>query len=76
MLASLNLPGVAKITAKNSRDHTEKMFQSLKIPIKIKVNYDLITLSKPKNLKKFDFDIPGDISSASFFIVLTLLSKN
>ena len=78
MLASLNLPGVTKITAKNSRDHTEKMFQSLKIPIKIKKksNYDLITLSKPKNLKKFDFDIPGDISSASFFIVLTLLSKN
>ena len=26
--------------------------------------------------QKFDFDIPGDISSASFFIVLTLLSKN
>ena len=78
MLASLNVPGVTKIIAKNSRDHTEKMFKSLKIPIKIKKNsnHDLITLSKPKILKKFDFNIPGDISSASFFIVLTLLSKN
>ncbi len=78
MLASLNIPGVTRIIAKNSRDHTEKMFQSLKVPIKIKknLNYDLITLSKPKFLKKFDFEIPGDISSASFFIVLTLLSKN
>ena len=53
------------------------MFQSLKIPIKIKKvsGFDLITLSKPNILNKFDFDIPGDISSASFFIVLTLLSK-
>ncbi len=78
MLASLNVPGVTKIIAKNSRDHTEKMFKSLKIPIKIRKssNFDFITLSKPKILKKFDFNIPGDISSASFFIVLTLLSKN
>ena len=78
MLSSLNIPGVTKITAKNSRDHTEKMFQSLKIPIKIKKvsGFDLITLSKPNILNKFDFDIPGDISSAAFFIVLTLLSKN
>ena len=78
MLASLNIPGVTRITAMNSRDHTEKMFQSLRVPIKIKKKskYDLITLSKPKFLKKFNFDIPGDISSASFFIVLTLLSEN
>ena len=78
MLASLNIPGITKIVAKNSRDHTEKMFQSLKVPIKIKkkLNYDFITLTKPQCLKKFDFNIPGDISSASFFIVLTLLSNN
>ena len=25
--------------------------------------------------KAFDYDVPGDISSAAFFIVLTLLSK-
>ena len=78
MLASLNVPGETKIIAKNSRDHTEKMFQSLNVPIKIRknTNYDLITLSRPKILKKLDFNIPGDISSASFFIVLTLLSRN
>ena len=53
------------------------MFQSLNIPIKIKktLNYDTITLSKPKIIKKLNFNIPGDISSASFFIVLTLLSE-
>ena len=78
MLAALNLPGVTKIKAKKSRDHTERMFKSLGIPIKIikSKNYDYIELSKPKIIQKFDFNIPGDISSASFFIVLTLLSKN
>ena len=77
MLASLNLPGSTKIIARSSRNHTEKMFQSLNIPIKIKktLNYDTITLSKPKIIKKLNFNIPGDISSASFFIVLTLLSE-
>ena len=78
MLASLNVPGTTKITAKKSRDHTENIFKTLNIPIKIKkkLNYDFITLSKPKIIKKFNFNVPGDISSASFFIVLTLLSKD
>ena len=78
MLASLNVPGIIKIKAKVSRDHTEKMFRSLKVPLKIKKTdkYDYITVSRPNFIKKIDFNIPGDISSAAFFIVLTLLSKN
>ena len=78
MLASLNVPGKIKIKAKISRNHTENMFKALNIPIKTKktFKYDFITLSRPKLIKKFDFNIPGDISSASFFIILTLLSEN
>ena len=78
MLASLNVPGITKIKAKVSRDHTEKMFRSLNVPLKIKKTdkYDYITVSQPSIIKKIDFNIPGDISSAAFFIVLTLLSKN
>ena len=78
MLASLNVPGKIKIKAKSSRNHTENMFKALNIPIKTKktFKYDFITLSRPKLIKKFNFNIPGDISSASFFIILTLLSKN
>ena len=77
MLASLNVPGITKIKAKVSRDHTEKMFRSLNVPLKIKKTdkYDYITVSRPNFIKKIDFNIPGDISSAAFFIVLTLLSK-
>mgnify|MGYP001201489905 CR=1 FL=1 len=36
MLAALNTPGVTKIKAAKSRDHTERMFKHLKLPIKIK----------------------------------------
>ena len=77
MLASLNTPGEMRIFAKKSRNHTELMFRELKIPIQIKnkKNFDLIKTSRPNRLSKFDLNIPGDISSASFFIALTLLSK-
>jgi len=78
MLASLNTPGEMKIIAKKSRDHTERLFKNLKIPISVKKNkkYDFIKILSPKIIKSFNFNIPGDISSAAFFIVLTLLSKN
>ena len=61
-----------------SRDHTELMFKNvLKIPMKIqkKKNYDLIELNGVSEFKNFNYKIPGDISSASFLIVLTLLSN-
>ena len=78
MLAALNAPGKTIIKAKKSRNHTELLFKNLKIPIKIKKekNYDFIEVEGKKNFKSFDYKIPGDISSSSFFIVLTLISKN
>ena len=78
MLASLNTPGRMEIFAKKSRNHTELMFSGLNIPINIKSrkNIDIIKTSSPKNLNGFNLNIPGDISSAAFFIALTLLSKD
>ncbi len=78
MLAALNAPGKTLIKAKKSRNHTELLFKNLKIPIKIKKekNYDFIEVEGKKNFKSFNYKIPGDISSSSFFIVLTLISKN
>ncbi len=78
MLASLLTPGRLEIIAKKSRNHTEIMFQNLNIPIKIKKKskYDFISISKPEKIKKININIPGDISSSAFFIVLTLLSEN
>ena len=51
MLASLKAPGITKIKAKKSRDHTELLFKNLKIPINIK-RKNIATLSKLRD-KKF-----------------------
>ncbi len=79
MIAALNVDGKTKLKCAPSRNHSELMFKNvLKVPIKIKKNknFDTIELTGGNNFKSFNYKIPGDISSASFFIVLTLLSKN
>ena len=78
MLAALNTKGTTIIKAKKSRDHTELLLKYLKLPIKInkKKNFDLIKIKGKKRIKPLNYKIPSDISSSSFFIVLTALSKN
>ena len=78
MFASLLTPGETKIVARKSRDHTEIMFKNINVPMKIikKNNFDFISIQKPNIIKKIDINIPGDISSSAFFLVLTLLQKN
>ena len=70
--------GETVIKAKKSRNHTELLFKYLKLPIKIKSksSYDEIKINKVKKINKLDYQIPSDISSSAFFIVLTALSKN
>ena len=53
------------------------MLKFLKYPIKIKkkMGNELISIKGLSQFKGFNYEVPGDISSASFFIVLTLLSK-
>ena len=78
MLAALSAHGTTKLKCKHSRNHTELMFKHLQIPIKIKKTkkYDFIEIKGKQNFKSFNYNIPSDISSSAFFIVLTLLSKN
>ena len=78
MFAALNASGTTSIKAKKSRNHSELLFKYLKIPIKIKKTkeYDFISIKKPKKIKAFNYQIPGDISSSAFFIVLTTLTNN
>ena len=78
MLAALKTPGVTKIKAKRSRNHTELLFKTLGIPIKVtskKVN-DTIEIKGISNFNGFNYNVPGDISSSAFFIVLTALANN
>ena len=78
MLAALNSSGTTFIKAKKSRNHSELLFKYLKVPIKIKKTkkYDFIEIKKPKKICAFNYNIPGDISSSAFFIVLAILTKN
>ena len=78
MLAALNASGTTSIKAKKSRNHSELLFKYLKIPTKIKKTkeYDLINIKQPKKIRAFNYQIPGDISSSAFFIVLTTLANN
>jgi len=78
ILAALNTKGITNIKAKKSRDHTELLLRHLKLPIKIskKKNYDLIKIKGCNKIRPINYNIPADISSSAFFIVLTALSKN
>ena len=78
LFAALNTPGKTIIRCFPSRDHTERLFKFLNLPIKIKKNkkYEIIELTGQRQFGGFNYRIPGDISSSAFFIVLTLLSKN
>ncbi|MBD1145304.1 3-phosphoshikimate 1-carboxyvinyltransferase [Pelagibacterales bacterium SAG-MED34] len=77
ILAALNTPGVSVFNTRASRNHTELMLKFLKYPLKIKKKggNELIKIQGLSQFKGFNYKVPGDISSASFFIVLTLLSK-
>ena len=78
MLAALNTEGKTSIKAKKSRNHTELLFRSLGLKIKVNKtnNYDLIEIKGKKKIKPLNYVIPSDISSSAFFIILTALSEN
>tara|TARA_B100000902_G_scaffold64281_1_gene70972 strand:- start:604 stop:1923 length:1320 start_codon:yes stop_codon:yes gene_type:complete len=70
--------GTTIIKAKKSRNHTELLCEYLNLPFSLKrgKNYDQIKVKKVKKIKTLDYNIPSDISSSAFFMVLTALSKD
>ena len=78
IFAALRTEGTTFIKAKKSRNHTELLCKHLKLPITLvkKRNYDLIKVKKAKKIRSFNYNIPSDISSAAFFIILTCLRNN
>ena len=69
--------GTTVIKAKKSRNHTELLCKYLNLPVKINnnKNYDLIKVKKVNKIKPLNYNIPSDISSSAFFMVLTVLSS-
>ena len=78
IFAGMRTNGITKIKAKKSRNHTELLCRHLKLPISIKSykSFDEIKIKKVKKINTLNYDIPSDISSSAFFIVLTALSKD
>ena len=54
-----------------SRDHTERMLRGL--GAQVESNGTEITLTPPETLHAVDVDVPGDISSAAYFLVAGLI---
>ena len=78
IFAAMRTVGTTTIKAKKSRNHTELLCKYLKLPIRVKSfkNFDKIKVKKVKKIDPLNYNIPSDISSSAFFIVLTALSKN
>ncbi len=68
LLAGLTIPGRTTVYEPGpSRDHTERMFQYFGIPFEQKENALTVTGGLP--FKARTIEVPGDISSAAFFLV-------
>ena len=76
MLAGLFAEGKTKITEKTvTRDHTERMFMEFGLPVEIKSSGQsrTICVNKASEIYPQDIKVPGDFSSASFFILAALI---
>jgi 3-phosphoshikimate 1-carboxyvinyltransferase len=74
LLAGLHCEGITSVIEKlPSRDHTEKM---LELKTEITADGKISYASKENYPEPKEYFVPSDISTAAFFIVLALLSKN
>ena len=75
LLAALHAEGLTEVISPEiSRDHTERMLEYFGANITSEGKY--IKLSPDRELNARRIFIPGDISSAAYFIVATLILKN
>lgn len=58
-----------------SRDHTERMLKGAGIDLEIKKDRIILKKAAARKLNAFDIKVPGDISSAAFFITAALLAE-
>ena len=76
MLSALNTNGLIEIKEfKSTRDHTENMLKAMGYEINVKEDktHRYIKMRNNKNLKPINHKIPGDPSSAAFFITAACL---
>jgi 3-phosphoshikimate 1-carboxyvinyltransferase len=70
LLAGLQAEGSTTVTLPSAvRDHTERMFKYMEIPLKTNGNYSITVEKLSAPVKSFSYSVMGDISSAAFFLV-------
>jgi 3-phosphoshikimate 1-carboxyvinyltransferase len=79
LLAATSVDGEVVMTMpQGSRDHTERMLFDLGANITVRQHYDseIIRMIGPWRPRSFSFNVPGDPSSAAFFLALAALHPN
>ncbi|MBN1837391.1 MAG: 3-phosphoshikimate 1-carboxyvinyltransferase [Spirochaetales bacterium] len=56
----------------DSRDHTERLLSAL--GVRVRGDQERLTVRPPERLESFDLTVPGDLSSAAFFLAAALIS--
>ena len=66
LLAGLRAEGVTSVTEpERSRDHTERMLRGMGVPVRVEGLTVSVEPARPRGTR---VDVPGDISSAAFFL--------
>ncbi|WDD96844.1 3-phosphoshikimate 1-carboxyvinyltransferase [Thalassomonas actiniarum] len=74
LLAGMYASGTTSVTEPGiTRDHTERMLTAFGYPVTVEGNK--ISIEGGHKLKACDIQVPGDISSATFFMVAGLIAK-
>ena len=80
LLAALNAAGVTKVTESlvKSRDHTERMLQWFGASLSVQTlgATSVVSVEGPENFTGRSVTIPGDISSAAYFVAAAALLPN
>lgn len=75
LLAGLYADGTTSVTEPyTSRNHTELMLEQFGVPVS--VSGTTVSISKVEELQSQTITVPGDISSAAFFLVAGLITPN
>ena len=76
LLAGLYAQGTTRLTEpEKSRDHTERMLKLFAVPLKTYGHRVTITLPKKDLFSPGKIVVPGDISSAAFFLVAAAIAE-
>ena len=78
LLAGMYADGVTSVTEPGvTRDHTERMLTAFGYPVSVEStpNGKKVSIEGGQKLTACDIEVPGDISSATFFMVAGLIAK-